>query len=59
MTDLRTAVSLAAVIEGLRLFAFPDAWRRAAEWLAAMPPMRALDMGVIAAGSHGPYAMRG
>ena len=30
MTDLWSALCLVAVLEGLLLFAMPDAWRRAA-----------------------------
>lgn len=61
MTDLWTALSLAAVIEGLLLFAFPGAWRRTAEHLLSMPPTRLRVLGacVIAAGLLGLYLMRG
>lgn len=47
MTDLWTALSLVAVLEGLMLFAFPDAWRRAAAQMLAMPPGRLRLLGGI------------
>ena len=52
MTDLWSALCLVAVLEGLLLFAMPDAWRRAAEQLHAMPngKLRALGALVVAAG---------
>ena len=52
MTDLWSALCLVAVLEGLLLFAMPDAWRRAAEQLHAMPNSRLRAVGglVIAAG---------
>ena len=52
MTDLWSALCLVAVLEGLLLFAMPDAWRRAAEQLHAMPNNRLRAVGglVIAAG---------
>ena len=52
MTDLWSALCLVAVIEGLLLFAMPDAWRRAAEHLHAMPngKLRAVGALVAAAG---------
>jgi len=60
MTDLWTALSLAAVIEGLLLFVFPGAWRRTAMRLLSMPPTRLRVLGayVIAAGLLGLYAIR-
>ena len=52
MNDLWSALCLVAVLEGLLLFAMPDAWRRAAEQLHAMPNSRLRAVGglVIAAG---------
>ena len=52
MTDLWSALCLVAVLEGLLLFAMPDAWRRAAEQLHAMPNRRLRVVGalVVAAG---------
>jgi uncharacterized protein YjeT (DUF2065 family) len=40
MNDLWSALCLVAVFEGLLLFAAPNAWRRAAEQLHAMPNNR-------------------
>ena len=52
MNELWTALCLMAVFEGLLLFALPDAWRRAAEQLHAMPnrQLRAVGALVVAAG---------
>lgn len=52
MTDLWSALCLVAVLEGLLLFAMPDAWRRAAEQLHAMPNgrLRAVGALVVAGG---------
>ena len=52
MTDLWSALCLVAVLEGLLLFAMPNAWRRAAEQLHAMPDKRLRAVGalVVAAG---------
>lgn len=52
MSDLWSALCLVAVLEGLLLFAMPDAWRRAAEQLQAMPNRRLRVVGalVVAAG---------
>jgi uncharacterized protein len=36
MSDLWAALCLVAVLEGLVLFAFPDAWKRMAEQMLAM-----------------------
>ncbi|WP_242108302.1 DUF2065 domain-containing protein [Luteimonas aquatica] len=36
MKDMLAALCLVAILEGLLLFAFPDAWRRMAEQLHAM-----------------------
>ncbi|KQQ84906.1 hypothetical protein ASF73_00845 [Xanthomonas sp. Leaf131] len=37
MHDLLTSLCLVAVIEGLMLFAAPDAWKRMAEQLLSLP----------------------
>ena len=52
MSDLWAALCLVAVLEGLMLFAMPDAWRRAAAQLHAMPnrALRTLGAVVVAAG---------
>ena len=52
MNDLWSALCLVAVLEGLLLFALPDAWRRAAEQLHAMPnrQLRAVGAVVVVAG---------
>ena len=52
MSDLWAALCLVAVLEGLMLFAMPDAWRRAASQLHAMPnrALRTLGAVVVAAG---------
>lgn len=52
MSDLWSALCLVAVLEGLLLFAMPNAWRRAAEQLHAMPNRRLRAVGalVVAAG---------
>lgn len=52
MEDLWSALCLVAVFEGLLLFAMPNAWRRAAEQLHAMPNRRLRALGglVVAAG---------
>ena len=36
MSDLWAALCLVAVLEGLMLFAFPDAWKRMAEQMQAL-----------------------
>ncbi|MGN7724649.1 DUF2065 domain-containing protein [Luteimonas sp. 22616] len=36
MSDLWASLCLVAVLEGLVLFAFPDAWKRMAEQMQAM-----------------------
>jgi uncharacterized protein YjeT (DUF2065 family) len=55
VSDLWAALCLVAVLEGLLLFAMPNAWRRAAEQLHAMPNrrLRALGALVVAAGLLG------
>lgn len=52
MDDLWSALCLVAVFEGLLLFAMPNAWRRAAEQLHAMPNRRLRVVGalIVAAG---------
>lgn len=52
MEDLWSALCLVAVFEGLLLFAMPNAWRRTAEQLHAMPNRRLRALGglVVAAG---------
>lgn len=40
MQELLSAVCLAAVLEGLVLFAFPHVWRRAVEQIHALPDQR-------------------
>lgn len=52
MNDLWSALCLVAVFEGLLLFAMPNAWRRAAERLHAMPNRRLRAVGglVVAIG---------
>ncbi|HEY4555355.1 MAG TPA: DUF2065 family protein [Lysobacter sp.] len=40
MTELLSALSLVAVIEGLFLFVAPGGWKRAAEQLYALPEAR-------------------
>lgn len=52
MNDLWSALCLVAVFEGLLLFAMPNAWRRAAEQLHAMPNRRLRAVGglVVAIG---------
>ncbi len=61
MTDLWSALCLVAVLEGLLLFAMPDAWRRAAELLHAMPNgrLRAVGALVVAAGLASLLLVRG
>lgn len=61
MTDLWIALSLVAVIEGLMLFAFPIACRRAAAQMLAIPPGRLRWMGGLsmAAGVVALYVIRG
>jgi uncharacterized protein YjeT (DUF2065 family) len=52
MDDLWSALCLVAVLEGLLLFALPNAWRRAAEQLHAMSNRRLRAVGglVVAIG---------
>jgi uncharacterized protein YjeT (DUF2065 family) len=60
VSDLWAALCLVAVLEGLLLFAMPNAWRRAAEQLHAMPNrrLRALGALVVAAGLLGLLLVR-
>ena len=51
MTDLWSALCLVAVIEGLLLFAMPDAWRRAAEQLQSMDDRQLRILGGIVLGA--------
>ena len=60
MSDLWAALCLVAVLEGLVLFAFPDAWKRMAEQMQAMQS-RALRIGgalLLAAGLVALYLVR-
>ena len=47
MTELLTALSLVAVLEGLFLFVAPGGWKRAAERLYAMPDARLRVFGMV------------
>ena len=47
MSDLWTALCLVAVLEGLVLFAFPDAFRRMAEQMQAMESRQLRVVGAI------------
>ncbi len=51
MEDLWSALCLVAVFEGLLLFAMPNAWRRAAEQLHAMPNSRLRLFGAVVVGA--------
>lgn len=60
MSDLWAALCLVAVLEGLVLFAFPDAWKRMAEQMQAMQS-RQLRVGgalLLAAGLVALYLVR-
>ena len=61
MSDLWTALSLVAILEGLFLFAAPGAWKRAAEQLHAQPDERVRRIGaaVLIAGLVGLWMVRG
>lgn len=50
MEELWSALCLVAVFEGLLLFAVPNAWRRAAEQLHAMPDRRLRLLGAVVVG---------
>ena len=58
MTDLWSALCLVAVLEGLLLFAMPDAWRRAAEQLHAMPNGKLRLVGALVAAARLAFLMR-
>ena len=47
MKDLLAALCVAAVLEGLLLFAFPDMWRRMAEQLHALDNRKLRQAGAI------------
>lgn len=61
MTELLTALSLVAVLEGLFLFVAPGSWKRAAERLYAMPDarLRVVGMVVVAIGLLSLFLVRG
>jgi len=61
MTDLWTALCLVAVLEGLVLFAFPDAFKRMAEQVREMESRQLRVVGgiVLAAGLVALYLGRG
>jgi uncharacterized protein len=60
MNDLWAALALVAVLEGLVLFAFPGAWKRAAEELQKMPDgaLRRFGAGILIAGLVALYLIR-
>jgi len=60
MSDLWAALCLVAVLEGLVLFAFPDAFKRMAEQMQAMDArqLRAAGAIVLAAGVIALYVVR-
>ncbi len=51
MQDLLAALSLVAVLEGLMLFAAPDAWRRTVIQLLAAPPVALRRLGALVMGA--------
>lgn len=61
MKDLWAALALVAVLEGLLLFAFPDAWKRTAEQLLAMPARQLRLFGgiILICGLIALYVVRG
>lgn len=61
MTELLTALSLVAVLEGLFLFVAPGGWKRAAERLYAMPDarLRAFGMVIVMLGLLSLFLVRG
>ncbi|HEY9540286.1 MAG TPA: DUF2065 domain-containing protein [Luteimonas sp.] len=61
MSDLWTALCLVAVLEGLVLFAFPDAFKRMAEQMRAMESrqLRVAGAIVLVAGLVALYLGRG
>ena len=50
MSELWATLCLVAVLEGLMLFAMPNAWRRAAEQLHALPNRSLRTLGAVVAG---------
>ncbi|MDC7806687.1 DUF2065 family protein [Luteimonas sp BLCC-B24] len=61
MSDLWAALCLVFVIEGLILFAAPDAWKRNAARMLGMPStlLRRIGAGVLAVGLVALYLVRG
>jgi uncharacterized protein YjeT (DUF2065 family) len=61
MTELLTALSLVAVLEGLFLFVAPGGWKRAAERLYAMPNarLRVFGIAIVALGLLSLFLVRG
>lgn len=61
MSDLWAALCLVAILEGLVLFAMPNAWKRMAEQLHAMGErsLRAMGGAILVAGLLGLYLVRG
>ena len=59
--DLLAALSLVLVLEGLFLFAAPEAWKRAVEQLVAQPPARLRSIGgfMVIGGLVALYLVRG
>lgn len=60
-SDLLAALCLVLLIEGLMLFAAPEAWKRAVEQLAAQPATRLRTYGgfMVIAGLVALYLVRG
>jgi uncharacterized protein YjeT (DUF2065 family) len=60
MSDLWASLCLVAVLEGLVLFAFPDAWKRMAEQMQAMESrqLRVAGALLLAAGVIALYLVR-
>ena len=61
MSDLWSALSLVAILEGLLLFVSPAGWKRMAEQLQVMPDRHVRLLGgiVLAAGLLGLQLLRG
>ncbi len=61
MDQLLSALALVAIIEGLVLFAMPDAWRRTMEATSRLEPrrLRALGGWVLIAGLVSLWLVRG
>lgn len=59
--DLLAALCLVVLIEGLLLFAAPEAWKRAATGLMTQPPhrLRAIGGALVIAGMVALYWVRG